>query len=107
MKTRIVFLLTLFVILACSQEERLITNSAPDLKNGTCTCSEFRKYLKADMDYNTFTSKFGLPSQDVGSGIHIYVYKLDDSTEVRIGYTNKIIYARHVDSDRVILDTII
>jgi hypothetical protein len=106
MKTRIVFLFILFVVLACSQNDNIISNNAPD-KNGTSTYSDFQKYLKADMDYNAITAKFGLPSQDVGSGIHIYVYPLADSTEVWIGYANRIIYARHVDKNRVVLDTII
>lgn len=107
MKTKIVFIFTLFLLMACSQEERLITNNVPGQKNGTYTFSDFRNYLKADMDYNTFTAKFGPPSQDIGSGIHIYVYNLADSTEILIGYTNKIIYARHVDKARNILAIII
>lgn len=107
MKAKIFFLFTLLMFLACAKNERLISNGAPDLKNGTLSYSDFRNYLKADMNYEAITAKFGVPSQDIGSGIHIYVYKLADSTEIRIGYINKILYARHVDKDGAVLDIII
>jgi len=106
MRNAIVLLFTL-VVLACAHGDNLISNKAPDLKNDTLTLSNFQKNLKADMDYNAITAKFGIPSKDAGSGIHIYVYKLSDSTEVWIGYANKILYARHVDANRTVLDVII
>lgn len=49
------------------------------------------------MDYTAIVSKFGQPTKDIGSGIHIYVYVLDDATEIWIGYVDKILYARHMD----------
>lgn len=59
------------------------------------------------MSYNLIVSKFGEPSKDIGSGIHIYVYQLTDSTEIWIGYTDKIIYARHMYKNHQIIKTII
>ncbi|MGY5148393.1 MAG: hypothetical protein ACW9W4_10385 [Candidatus Nitrosopumilus sp. bin_7KS] len=43
---------------------------------------------------------------DIGSGIHIYVYELNDSSKIWIGYADKIMYVEHVDSDGNILETI-
>jgi hypothetical protein len=57
----------------------------------------FRKYLKPDMGYSDLRSRFGKPDADIGSGIHVYVYNLDDGTQVTIGFTDKIIYARHIN----------
>lgn len=108
MKTKILFLFALLTFLACAKNERLVSSSAPDLKDGTLSYSDFKTNLKADMNYDAIIAKFGVPSKDVGSGIHIYVYKMADSTEIRIGFVSKIIYARHVDKDGItVLDTII
>jgi len=59
------------------------------------------------MVYADLVNKFGEPDEDIGSGIHIYVYKLSDSTSIIIGYTDKILYAKHVDSDQQVLHIII
>ena len=50
---------------------------------------------------------FGQPDKDLGSGIHIYVYKLDDATEVWVGMTDKIVYAYHVDQNQNLLKVLI
>ena len=63
--------------------------------------------LKPDMTYDSIVSKFGEPSKDIGSGIHIYVYQLTDSIEIWIGYTDKILYARHMDKNGQIINTIL
>lgn len=62
------------------------------------TIDDFTKHLKSDMSYGEITDKFGQPSKDIGSGIHIYVYQLTDSTEMWIGYTDRIHYAVQMDS---------
>ncbi len=59
------------------------------------------------MAFTEFNSTFGEPDSDIGSGIHIYVYKLKNSTEIWIGYTDHIIYARHVDRNQQLLHTTI
>jgi hypothetical protein len=50
---------------------------------------------------------FGAPDRDIGSGIHIYVYDLSDGTKVYIGYTDKIMYARHMSSSGQVLHNLI
>ena len=57
----------------------------------------FKTELNAGMSYDAIVNKFGEPDSDEGSGIHIYVYRLKDGTKIWIGYTDKILYARHVD----------
>lgn len=100
MKNKI-YLLTyfLFVFLSCTKEEN---SGKPEF-----IYSYFEINLKADMTYDSIVTKFGEPVKDIGSGIHIYVYKLVDSTEVWIGYTTKILYAHQVDKNGQILHTII
>ena len=71
------------------------------------TFEYFNTHLKADMSYTAILNEFGQPDKDIGSGIHIYVYGLADSTEIWIGYADKIIYARHVDKNQQVLHTII
>jgi hypothetical protein len=59
------------------------------------------------MAFTDITTKFGQPDFDKGSGIHIYVYKLKDSTEIWIGYTDRILYATHMDSNQQLLHKLI
>ena len=99
MKKIIFFLfISSFVFLACNK------NNSQDNKD---SYSYFSKELKADMDYNSIVNKFGQPDEDKGSGIHIYVYKLQDGTEVWIGYADRIMYARHMSSNGQLLHTLI
>jgi hypothetical protein len=102
MKSKVYFL-TFLVLFAISGSCAKDTNSAKEGLDYT----DFEKSLKADMNYSTIVSLFGEPDSDIGSGIHIYVYRLIDSTEVWIGYTDKILYARHVDKDQQLIGTLI
>lgn len=71
------------------------------------TFEDFSRFLTKDMDYTAIVLTFGEPDRDIGSGIHIYVYDLEDSTEIWIGYVDKILYARHMDKNRNLLDVLI
>jgi len=59
------------------------------------------------MSHTKLLTVFGEPDKDIGSGIHIYVYHLDDSTEVWVGITDKILYANHMDKDKTLLKVLI
>jgi hypothetical protein len=102
MKSKTYFL-TFLVVFAISVS---CTKDSKSAKEGL-NYSDFEKSLKAEMTYNTIVSIFGEPDSDIGSGIHIYVYRLIDSTEVWIGYTDKILYARHVDNEQQFIGTLI
>ena len=65
------------------------------------TYEYFTTHLKPSMSYNDIIATFGDPDGDLGSGIHIYYYDLDDGTAVWIGYADKIMYARHMSSSKV------
>ncbi|MDD4921966.1 MAG: hypothetical protein PHS30_05755 [Bacteroidales bacterium] len=58
------------------------------------------------MDYDSIVATFGEPSKNIGSGIHIYVYTLIDSTEVWIGYADRIQYAKHMDENHQFIENI-
>jgi hypothetical protein len=71
------------------------------------TIEYFNANLKAEMKYDEMVNLFGQPDGDLGSGIHIYSYKLSDGSSVLIGYVDKILYARHVSQSGQVLHTII
>lgn len=85
------------IILACDDDSKTNRNSV----------EYFKQHLHVDMKYDELKTRFGSPDNDLGSGIHIYVYNLDDGTKVVIGFTDKILYARHVASDDQLLEEII
>ena len=70
------------------------------------TLDDFRNTLKESADIEVIFSKFGQPHDDIGSGIHIYEYILNDSTKIWIWYSDVIQYVRHVDTDGKILEEI-
>lgn len=94
----ILVLIVIFVAFGCSEEN---TEMVP------LSYDDFQNNLKPEMNYTSFVDFFGEPTKDIGSGIHIYVYELTDSTEIWIGYVDNIIYARHVDKNQQLLHTII
>jgi hypothetical protein len=93
-----IVIIGLFLWSACKKDDN---TPKPD------TIEYFQSNLTADMNYAAIVDKFGNPDGDIGSGIHIYVFKLSDKTEVRIGYVDKIFYARHVDENGVLISSII
>ena len=68
------------------------------------TLDDFKNTLSEPYSINTIFLKFGEPHRDIGSGIHIYVYELNDLTEIWIGYVNDIRYVNHVDADGSVLE---
>ena len=92
-------LLTGTLLLGCSKGTD--NNSDPD------TIGYFMTNLKASMTYTDIVNTFGQPDGDLGSGIHIYYYDLKDGTKVYIGYSDKIEYARHVNSSGTTIHTLI
>lgn len=103
MKTKLVFfpLVLLLMLYSCAKKQTEISQETPN------SYPYFEKNLKIGMDYNAIVSKFGQPAKDIGSGIHIYVYVLDDTTEIWIGYVDKILYARHMDKTRKLIKALI
>jgi hypothetical protein len=97
MKKVICILFSLAGIICCSDDTSIDRKSF----------EYFEKHLKPDMKYNEFRLIFGEPDEDIGSGIHIYVYNLEDGTKIIIGYTDYIHNARHVDKDFNLLHVLI
>ena len=90
-------LFIVFLLVSCSQDEEIDRNSI----------EYFATHLQKDMSHERLMIVFGKPDKDIGSGIHIYVYNLDDTTEVWVGITDKILYANHVDKDHNLLKVLI
>jgi hypothetical protein len=90
---------------ACSKEGK---NANLNMRlNGQNTYAWFAANLHAGMDYQGMKETFGEPAKDIGSGIHIYVYLLDDETEIWIGYTDRMLYARHMDKQMNLLHELV
>ncbi|MBS3922019.1 MAG: hypothetical protein KGZ37_02575 [Nitrosarchaeum sp.] len=68
------------------------------------TLDEFTKILFETQDIDSIFEQLGKPHDDIGSGIHIYVYYLNDETQIWIGYTDEVIYVKHMDADGNLLD---
>lgn len=98
-KVLLAILFTGTLLMSCSKSTN--TNPEPD------TIGYFMTNLKADMTYQDIVNMFGEPDGDRGSGIHIYYYDLKDGTKVYIGYVDKILYARHVNSSGETIHTLI
>jgi len=99
-KTLIVTLVLVYSLaIGCSKENNLLENGL--------SFSDFENNLTPNMTYDLLVAKFGEPATDIGSGIHIYVYELVDTTEMWIGYTDKILYARHMDRNHQQLHSLI
>ena len=75
MKTKSVFFpfVLLLILFSCAKKQTEIPQETP------ISYAYFEKNLKSGMDYSAIVSKFGQPAKDIGSGIHIYVYVLDDA----------------------------
>ena len=70
----------------------------------TPTVEDFKNTLSKPYDIDDIFLKFGEPHDDIGSGIHIYVYELNDLTEIWIGYVDDIWYVKHVDANGNVLE---
>lgn len=90
-------------MISCSKQDRCPQDDLP--------C--YVKYLHADMDYDDMVDYFGEPPVLLNAenadheGLHIYQYPLPDSTFVRIGFTDRLVYACHVDERNNIVEDII
>src|SRR4051812_17367315 len=75
--------------------------------NSQLTYKNFKDSLRKEMNYNAVVNAFGKPDKDIGSGIYILVYTLKDSTHMLIGCAHKIFYARHLDKEQKLINTLI
>ncbi len=89
----LLILLSVLLFISCTEENAANADSV----------DYFGRHLRADMTFRDIVKAFGEPDADIGSGIHIYVYILEDSTEIRIGFTDRIHYATHLDRDHQVL----
>ena len=90
----------------CSILVSIILIGCDDSDVNRNSIEHFQNHLRNDMLYSDLKFTFGEPDADIGSGIHIYVYNLDDGTQVTIGFTDKILYARHINETEVLAELI-
>jgi len=95
-----------FLILFCFSLTFFSCSESNPYKNEGLSYLDFQEKLKMDMSFNSLVSTFGNPQRDAGSGIHIYVYQLNDNSEVWIGFVDHILYARHLDQNQQLLENV-
>jgi hypothetical protein len=66
------------------------------------------KTLKKGMSYNEVEKRVGKADKDIGSGIYVFVYVLDDNSEVLIGFKNldSLFYVKQRFKDSSVVDII-
>ena len=96
----------IFPLLLCCALVALTCSKGSEINKEGLTYLDFQEKLTMDMDFNALLSTFGSPARDAGSGIHIYVYKLVDLSEIWIGYGDHILYVRHMDKEQQLLENV-
>jgi hypothetical protein len=79
----------------------------PPLTGSRRMVEAFRQ-LKKGMSYSEVSTWVGLADKDIGSGIHIMVYALDDGTSVLLGFAdfNQLLYVKHRDKEGTTVDLV-
>jgi hypothetical protein len=103
LKTQLFALFTLVLFFSCSEQETTTKNE----NSNVLSFDYFKNNLKPDMTYNSLIATFGEPSDSAGSGVKIYIYQLSESSEIWIGYADKIIYAAQMDQNHKVINTIL
>ena len=91
---RILLMLTFCFAIECLSTEQALAQQIPPTAR---TIEAFRR-IEPQMSMKQVIDICGVPDEDIGSGIHIYVYKLSDRSLVRIGTPDKkrLTYIVHV-----------
>src|SRR5438067_6794354 len=91
---RILLMLTFCLTIECRSTEQALAQRTPP----TARTIEVFHRIKRQMSMKQVIDICGVPDEDIGSGIHIYVYKLADGSLLRIGTPDKkrLIYVAHV-----------
>jgi hypothetical protein len=91
---RILLMLTLCITLERVSTDQALAQRIPP----TARTIEAFGRIKPQMSMKQVINICGVPDEDIGSGIHIYVYKLSDGSLVRIGTPDekRLIYVTHV-----------
>ena len=74
---------------------------------GNRTYAYFAAHINKNMSDKIVIKTFGRPDDDVGSGLHIFIYTLTDGTTIDIGVTDHIHYSSHRDANGQILHVLI
>jgi hypothetical protein len=90
-------------------QSRIITLDPKDIASSYMekiipTLDDFKNILSEPYDIDTIFSKFGDPHYDVGNGINVYVYDLNDGTQMMIGYNGDILYVTNLDLNGNVLE---
>ncbi|HYV38468.1 MAG TPA: hypothetical protein VE988_22480 [Gemmataceae bacterium] len=88
------------------QKIKKALENPPD--TGTHRTVEAFRQLKKGMSYAEAATWIGTAEKDIGSGIHIMAYTLDDGSRVMLGFPdfNKLMYVKHEGKDGKVVDLV-
>ncbi|MFC1936131.1 hypothetical protein ACFLYP_00535 [Chloroflexota bacterium] len=88
-------LMTIQMLTACT-----LTNPTPDNNNGGRTLKDF-DFLELGMSYEEIKARVGPADREVGFGLHVLVYDLDDGFSLNLGFSflDHLDYAHLVSPD--------
>jgi len=98
MKSRLLIFIPVLLV-GCAQPQRPDEPTTPNPRTttqGTRSIESFR-FIGSETTMLQVTSKLGNPDRDVGSGLYVYAYRLNDGSDVLIGSADgsSILYVRH------------
>jgi hypothetical protein len=111
MRTVIFLILSLFLLNESiqAQKDTIIFVDSPirPVRRIKYRLYDFKNNLTVSMTNSDIIKKYGEPAKNIGSGLLIYVYELDDSTEVWIGTSGKkILFAKLMDANHHLKETL-
>jgi hypothetical protein len=110
-KVRIILITSIVLIIVCflgyffiiNNKKGILGNPDEKFASEKKTLQFFTNLLKdrKNISYDEMISLFGNPDRDVGSGIYIFEYKLEDGTRILFGFTDlyNILYVLHEDTN--------
>lgn len=87
------------LLLGCAEPEISLAPTATHGESSIVHTVHAFGFIDANATMSKVRTKLGEPTRDIGSGIHIYVYELQDGSSVSIGSPDgsDIWYVRHGD----------
>ncbi len=75
----------------------------PEAVRNVCAAETSRdivafRQIEADMSFAEICALVGVPDRDIGSGLYVFVYDLDDGSVVVMGFASlsRVMYVNHV-----------
>lgn len=98
--SRLILTIILLLCTACAAHKTALTPTPTPAPSPTDTPQRYGRgrsdfgFLKAGMDYEEVVSRVGPADRDIGSGLYILVYELNDGSEIYLSFVS----LRHLEA---------